>query len=233
VDAPKVLYRFGWSGIALLTLAMLLAAFGGRAVGVRTAAAAAFGIGIVCVATALAMIASSRRGKLAMRDRVLDALALRGDERVLDVGCGRGLMMVGVAQRLTAGGRAVGVDDWARRDRRAAGREAARENARRAGVPDRVDLADGDLRALPFPDASFDLALSSLALRELPGREARAAAIGEMLRVVPPGGRTVIADIARTGEYVAALRTAGATSAVRSAPRLWTWPPVRIVLARR
>jgi hypothetical protein len=48
--------------------------------------------GTVAVAQAGLMVRSSRTGKLRERDRLLDALPWRGDERVLDVGCGRGLL---------------------------------------------------------------------------------------------------------------------------------------------
>lgn len=232
LDAPRVVYGLGWGGIALLTLAVLVAALGaGSSPSVPIVAATAFAIGIAFVLAAMAMIAGSRRGKLAMRDRVLDALALHGDERVLDVGCGRGLMLVGAARRLTSGGRVVGVDAWDRHDPDA--RRAALENARRAGVSDRVELADADLRSLPFPDASFDLVLSGLSLHDLPDAPTRVAAVADMMRVIRPGGRIVIADVARTGEYVAALRAAGASSVLRSPPRAWMVPPLRVVIARR
>jgi 2-polyprenyl-3-methyl-5-hydroxy-6-metoxy-1,4-benzoquinol methylase len=57
------------------------------------------------------MIWDSKVGKLWSRDRLLDGLALRGDETVLDVGCGRGLLLIGAARRLTTG-KAVDVDIW-------------------------------------------------------------------------------------------------------------------------
>ena len=62
------------------------------------------------------MVWDSKVGKLWARDRVLDGLKLRGDETVLDVGCGRGLLLIGAARRLTTG-KAVGVDIWQAEDR--------------------------------------------------------------------------------------------------------------------
>src|SRR5207248_9652552 len=64
-----------------------------------------------CGAMAVWMLWDSKIGKVRERERLLDNVAWRGDERVLDVGCGRGLMLVGAAKRLTTG-RAVGVDIW-------------------------------------------------------------------------------------------------------------------------
>ena len=71
-------------------------------------------------------------GKLRLRDRVLDGLALRGDEQVLDVGCGHGLMLLGAAKRLKKG-KAIGVDIWQKEDQAGNDPEATRENARREG----------------------------------------------------------------------------------------------------
>jgi cyclopropane fatty-acyl-phospholipid synthase-like methyltransferase len=61
------------------------------------------------------MLYSSRVGKLRMRGLVIDALGLRGNERVLDVGCGRGLLLIEAAKRLPEG-EAVGLDLWSTRD---------------------------------------------------------------------------------------------------------------------
>ena len=234
LDAPGVVYGFGWGGIAALTVGVaLVAAAGTSAPWARGLAAAALASGLVSVATALAMVASSRWGKVVMRNRLLDALALRGDERVLDVGCGRGLMLLGAATRLGSGGSAIGVDRWSTRDQRANRRDATLENAQRAGVADRVVVQDGDARALPFADGGFDLVLSSLAIHNLPTAADRATAIAEMVRVTRPGGRIVIIDIAKTGEYVDELRARGASSVLRSGLRFWIYPPVRLILARR
>src|SRR5262249_40669566 len=62
-----------------------------------------------CAAAAWIMTWSSRVAKLEMRDRLLDQLELKGDEKVLDVGCGRGLLAIGAAKRLKSG-RVTGID---------------------------------------------------------------------------------------------------------------------------
>ncbi|MBA0085829.1 MAG: 50S ribosomal protein L11 methyltransferase, partial [Acidobacteria bacterium Pan2503] len=57
------------------------------------------------------MLFYSKVGKLALRERLLDKIPWRGDESVLDVGCGRGLLAVGAAKRVSSG-TVTGVDVW-------------------------------------------------------------------------------------------------------------------------
>src|SRR5439155_9251689 len=96
--------------------------------------------GLNCLANAGGMLWYSKAGKLRGRERLLDLVPWRGDETVLDVGCGRGLLLVGAARRLTTG-RAVGVDLWRGVDLSGNRPEAPLENARLEGVEGRVDVA--------------------------------------------------------------------------------------------
>jgi ubiquinone/menaquinone biosynthesis C-methylase UbiE len=91
---------------------------------------------------------------------------MRGDERVLDMGCGRGAVLTAVARRLTTG-RVTGADIWSRLDQSGNARDVALRNASLEGVSDRVAIETGDMRALPFPDATFDLVVSSLAIHNI------------------------------------------------------------------
>jgi arsenite methyltransferase len=170
------------------------------------------GLGAAVVA-ALLIIAGlgiwrfSRRGKFEVWARLLTALDLRGDERLLDLGCGRGAVLL-TAAKLVPRGKAVGVDIW-RPDQTGNSVQATLTNADAEGVADRVELHTQDMTALPFPDASFDLVVSSLAIHNLPNNQARRSAIDEAVRVLRPGGRVVIADIGFTRLYATRLRDCG------------------------
>jgi arsenite methyltransferase len=188
--------------------------------------------GLVAVAQAGLMLRSSRTGKLKERDRLLDELAWRGDERVLDVGCGRGLLLIGAARRLTTG-RAIGLDLWRTQDQTGNAPAATMANAQAEGVAGRVALCDGDARRLPFTDQSFDAVVSSMTLHNLPGAAERDAAVGEVVRVLKPGGRVAILDLRDTARYAAALAAAGLGDVGRSRRRFGMYPPVRVVTATR
>lgn len=183
------------------------------------------------IAESVLMLWSSRYGKRIEAERLLGRIAWRGDETVLDVGCGRGLLLIGAARRVPTG-LAVGVDLWRSRDLAGNSPRATRANATAEEVADRVEIATGDARALPFADAALDVVLSSLALHRVHSGADRRRAIGEIARVVKPDGRILLMDIRHTGQYARALRDHGFV-VDRTRPHLWTFPPSRQVLARR
>jgi SAM-dependent methyltransferase len=166
------------------------------------------GVAAGCLVCGIGMAYVSRVGKLRTRDRLLGVVEWRGDERVLDVGCGRGLLLVGAARRLTTG-RAVGIDVWSARDLSGNSAGATLRNARAAGVADRVNVLGGDARRLPFADASFDVVLSRAVLHNIPAADERAAAVREIARVLRPGGRVVIRDIRHIRQYARVLAECG------------------------
>lgn len=165
-------------------------------------------IGAACLAMALWMIWSSKVGKVRERERLLDTLVWRGDEQVLDVGCGRGLMLIGAARQL-ASGHATGIDLWRTEDLAGNAPEATLANAAAEGVRERVSLETGDMCALPFGDASFDVVLSQAAVHNVPEAAGRRRAVEEMARVLRPGGTILLADIRNLGDYADALRGQG------------------------
>ena len=174
------------------------------------------------------MLWSSLSGKSAIRDAVLDAARLRRHESVLDVGCGRGLLLVGAARRLTTG-RAFGVDLWSDIDLAGNTPEAALHNAALEGVAARVTVETGDARALPWRTGSFDVVVSSTALHNIPDAAGRAKALEEMVRVLKPGGRLSMFDIFKPWSYRATLEALGMTEVALSGPQLyWLVPGARI-----
>ncbi len=216
IDAPGVVRNLAIGGGALLAVA------GAAFAGLLPSALALGPIGIDLPFSALAMgigfggaaawlYFGSRYGKLDEREKLLRHVAFRGDEQVLDVGCGRGLILVGAAHALTTG-RAVGIDIWQTADVSGNSAQAPLENARLEGVAERVAVQTCDMRSMPFPDGAFDVVVSRAAVHNLYRVGERQAAIREIARVLRPGGRAVIADIRHIGEYIAAFAAHGCTA---------------------
>ena len=170
--------------------------------------------GAFFLANATSFFYTTRRGKFHVWDEVIDDLHLSGNERVLDMGCGRGAVLTAVARRLSTG-RVTGLDLWSTHDQSGNSRDVTLRNASLEGVTDRIDIGTGDMRALPFPDATFDVVVSSLAIHNISSNADRAQAVAEAWRVLKVGGRLVIADIRATSRYVKTLRTLGAAGVAR------------------
>jgi arsenite methyltransferase len=237
-DGTGMDYGFDAPGPFLVALVVGVVAVG---VGVAARAAdppgdsvlrQALWLGVVVLAYVGAHAWASKVRKRREGTRLLDTVRWRGDEAVLDVGCGHGLLLVEAAKRLTTG-RAVGVDVWSQKDQWRNGPGATLRNATLAGVADRVEVREADARELPFDDHSFDVVVSSLVVHNIRSRQERDRAIQEMVRVLKPGGRLAILDIFKTRDYEQALRRGGMGEVHRSGPHFLFMPNARSVTARK
>jgi ubiquinone/menaquinone biosynthesis C-methylase UbiE len=177
--------------------------------------------GAVLLANTGVYLHTSLRGKLRIWERELDRIQLTGNERLLDLGCGRGAVLIAAARRLPTG-HATGVDLWTK-DQSGNSPEATLANAAAAGVADRVEVHTADMTALPFADQSFDVVTSALAIHNIHSPEGRRQALDEAIRVLRPGGRLLVADLAHMAKsYTAHL----GQSRVRSlGPGYWYGGP--------
>lgn len=212
-----------WAGVSL--------AHGKRLTGALSGASA---VGIAA-GTALYMYAT-KAGKFDVWNRILDDLRLQGDETVLDMGCGRGAVLLAAAKRLPRG-RAIGVDLW-QADQTANSPSATRANATLENVADRIEVHTADMTALPFDDGSVDVVVSSLAIHNIPSRARRRQALSEAMRVLRPGGRLAIADLWETRQHAEHLRESGWQNVQRRSVgwRMWysgPWVSTRLVTATK
>jgi arsenite methyltransferase len=221
-DAPYALVMFGLFAVG----SGVGAAMAWRTGPVRAALPITFYF-VFFLANTTSFLYTTRRGKFLEWERILDRLALRGDEEVLDMGCGRGAVLTAVARRLTTG-RVTGVDIWSTKDQSGNAKSVTLRNASLEGIGDRVRIETSDMRALPYPDATFDLVVSSLAIHNIRSNADRRRAIVEGYRVLKPGGRMVIADIRATAIYEDALRTLSASNLKRRRLgwRFWWGNPI-------
>jgi SAM-dependent methyltransferase len=234
LDAPPVIRNLALFGVASIAAGLVARQLLASASPLLAGILLIWGLlaGASLLITAGLMIWSSRFGKLRARERLIDALALHGDEQVLDAGCGRGLLLNAAARRLTIG-MATGLDLWRREDQSGNDPAVTLANARAEGVADRVKLETGDMRRMPFDDATFDVVVSSLALHNIPDAAGRAQAVREIARVLKPGGRVALLDFQHTGEYAQVLRDLSWAGVALSGPQLLMFPPVRVVAARK
>lgn len=178
---------------------------------------AALTFGFILVLPALLAYNFARRKWIyasTIRKNIFDSLALRGDETILDVGCGSGLLLNEAARRAVRG-KATGIDIWAPHTG-GGNYDLLMRNAKAEGVAEKIEFKQADVRGLPFDDASFDVIVSSGALHHISrDRSEHEQAIGEMLRVLKPGGRIALWDISHMVEgYAAGMKSRGITSDV-------------------
>ncbi len=234
LDAPKMVRRLA-SRAGFMIAAAAVLYFVNRTSNPAAAvplAASMFSIGLSFGLAAGVMVLSSRVSKLKIRDRILESIPWRGDENVLDVGCGRGLFLIGAAKRLKKG-KATGVDIWQSQDLSGNTADATIANAKAEGVANRVKIETADARQLPFPDSSFDVVLSSLAIHNITSSPERDKAIREIARVLKSEGYLAIFDIFHTGEYAKTLRALGFED-LRLSPLTLLWcVPTRSLTARK
>jgi ubiquinone/menaquinone biosynthesis C-methylase UbiE len=114
--------------------------------------------------------------------QLLEWAAIRPGEDVLDVGCGVGTTAIDIARAAEARVTAVDVSPLMR--------ERAEHNVRAAGIGDRVEVAEADILALPYPDDSFDCVIAEAVTMFVD----RPKAAAELVRVCRPGGRVLATE---------------------------------------
>jgi ubiquinone/menaquinone biosynthesis C-methylase UbiE len=128
-----------------------------------------------------------------MRELGLRLLAAKPGEKVLEVGFGTGHCIVELAKAVEADGLVCGVD---LSDKMV---ELAQELVAAAGVAERVELKQGDGETIPYPDETFDAVFTSFTL-ELFDTPQIPKFLGEVKRVLKPGGRFGVVAVSKMGK---------------------------------
>jgi arsenite methyltransferase len=229
IDAPGVVFGFLAGGSLLVVAGLIVFKLVSAGPWHRLGISAAI-TGAVFAIEGLLMLIYSKYGKFRHRERMLAMHKWKGDEHVLDVGTGRGLLLVGAAKKLTSG-RGVGIDIWSAKDLSGNAMEKSQQNLALEGVQEKAELRSESACEMSFPPASFDVVLSNLCLHNIPDDVGRILACREIARVLKPGGVALISDYKNTRHYARVLKERG-LDVMRSGMKLWaTFPPLRIVKA--
>jgi len=127
--------------------------------------------------------------------KICEVSDLRGNEKILDVGCGMGRASIRFAKQLTTG-RVIGIDIF--HGVSGTSPEPARRNAKIEGVADKVEFRHGNILSTPFKDNTFDVVNAGSVLHEIHGQENQQKAMREIYRVLKSGGKFVTLEILRT-----------------------------------
>ncbi len=127
-----------------------------------------------------------------LREKGLELLSVREGETVLEVGVGTGVSLREIARAVGTTGKAYGIDVTPEMLGR------AEKRLRKEGLADRVELYEGDARAMPYKDDTFD-AVDMAATLELFDTPDIPRVLGEIKRVLKPGGRLGVASLSKEG----------------------------------
>jgi len=135
----------------------------------------------------------------ALREETIRVAAIQPGETVLDVGCGTGSLTLLAKAAAGTQGKVYGID---------AAPEMIHVAHQKVAQQHEVSFQVGLIEALQFPDATFDVVLSSLMFHHLPD-DLKQRGLAEIFRVLKPGGRLLIVDMKGTTGFIQHLSLAG------------------------
>ena len=235
VDAPAVMRNFFIFG----TLCLLIAIFAPHIVHlgpVDINARSFYWPAGFLIAEGLLFLLYVKFGKFRHRDLILSLHTWRGDEDVLDVGCGRGLLLAGAAKRiasLNGTGHATGIDVWSNVDMGGNSAAATQHNLDLENVSPICTLISQPAQDMTFADATFDVIVSNLCIHNIYDAPTRRRALVQIVRVLKPGGIALISDYKLTAEYAKEFLNSGLIVEKKRGSFLITFPPLTVLVARK
>jgi len=222
IDAPKFVRNLFLFALFFLGMALIIPLLN------KVFSLSLLLLGFLCLTEGVLMLLYAKKGKFSNRDRILSLIRWTGDEQVLDVGTGSGLLVIGAAKRLKSG-TATGIDIWNNDDLSENSADKARWNAALENVSNRVDIRHGNILAAEFPESTFDVVVSNLCIHNVGEKSNRVLACQEIHRVLKKNGTAIIADLAHCGEYLAEFQRLGMSA--QKVGRFFPFQPLTIIKA--
>lgn len=154
------------------------------------------------------MLLYSVKGKYRARDLMISKIKWTGNETVLDIGSGTGLLMNAAAKKITSG-KVYGIDIWRAEDLSHNTLSNAFLNAELENVNDKIEILTQDARSLSFADNTFNVILSQLCIHNIDDKVKQEKACFEIARVLKSNGIALIEDYIPTHAYAKAFQKAG------------------------
>ncbi len=180
----------------------------------------------------LLMLTYAWVGKYFHRNRMLNLITWNGNEQVLDIGTGKGLLMIGAAKRLSTG-TSTGIDIWNAEDLSDNNLESALANAKLEGVENKIVIRNENAMNMDFADKSFDVVLTNLCLHNIYDKAGRHTACLEIGRVLKEDGTAIISDFRHVKDYQNSFETLGFQTTLFTSNFFTTFPPLRILVIRK
>lgn len=228
IDAPKVIRNLVGIGILLLIIYTLLSF--GLFPQINFIKPSFLATGICVLIAGLFMLAYSKFGKFRHRDRILKLHQWKGDEKVLDIGTGLGLLMIGAAKKLDSG-KSYGIDIFNSYDLSSNTIEQTKNNVRLENVEDKTKVISENILKTNFDNNYFDVIVSNLCLHNIYNVDERKQACKEIYRILKPDGEAIISDFKHTGEYKKVFESLGMTVQKKRTFYFDTFPPLSIIKA--
>lgn len=230
IDAPGVIRNLLVIGIAICCMVIFFPLVKIGSVDIDTRGLIWSGGG--CIFGGLLMLAYSLYGKFKHRDRMLNYVSWKGNEQVLDVGTGKGLLMIGAAKRLTTG-KSIGIDIWNGEDLSGNNIQNALNNAEIEDVSDKVEIKNENVMDMSFADNTFDVILTNMCIHNIYNVEGRKTACKEIGRVLKTGGTAIVSDWRHVKEYNRNFKELGLQTQLLPARYLTTFPAITTVIVKK
>lgn len=231
IDAPKVIRNLLVSGILLLLCSIFLPdnLFPPISIILKRSSLMP---GICLTITGLLMIVYAKIGKYNHRDRILNLHNWKGNENVLDVGTGLGLLMIGAAKKLSTG-KAYGIDIFNTYDLSDNSIEQTKTNAELEKVTPKVEILKENILKTNFNEGYFDVIVSNLCLHNLYKSEEKEQACIEIHRILKRNGKAIISDYKGIKEYKESFQKLDMTVEKIGTYYFDTFPPLTIIIATK